>query len=509
MDDLKFSFSPSSSNDDSQPANETKNVVNHNSICKTCFNKQTCFQISFTESIRLCTDPQCSTPDKSLNDLIKLETNPYKLDLDEQTIKYGHRLVNYNKKELDELFQDEIDLTHSIQFYSNLKDVFSNLINKPTSEPTVSILSTNEIISNQPNLISTDQDSLFPFSTDSNDFIADTQHSADIPVFAPNEYPTPVINAIPITSDTQTSLDLHTQVRSESVTAQFDENFFTTIDDLFQNDLQVLSEDFTLGQPMLQTQQLVSSQYSNPLDYSFTNEQIQPITIYTELVPTSQQELSSKLANNFLYSNDFLNPTQKVSSDQTDSDLANQQEVISDKKIKSGSGIKITRLPKQSNRPSLCLSPTSSTSASNSQTSLNDTPTDLLSVQLSPSSQDTDVFKPLETPKSKKAKNENNNFLPWEVPSKSATRRSQPSMRRDSIQQDHSMRSIKPVSRVITKADLSLKTTQQKTDFGKEKGAQLKRALLEDTNFLSQTKVFNSGGSAKDLVLSVLKKKIA
>jgi hypothetical protein len=57
LDYLKFSFSPSSSSNDSQQTNESNNNVN-DPICKICFSKQTRFQISFTEAIRLCTNSQ-------------------------------------------------------------------------------------------------------------------------------------------------------------------------------------------------------------------------------------------------------------------------------------------------------------------------------------------------------------------------------------------------------------------------------------------------------------------
>jgi hypothetical protein len=81
---------------------------------------------------------------------------------------------------------------------------------------------------------------------------------------------------------------------------------------------------------------------------------------------------------------------------------------------------------------------------------------------------------------------------------------------------------LSPISRIqgsITKADLSQKSKESKNNL-KEKGAELKKALLENSSILSglTSKNDNSnsvnrpiggngGGGYKDLILSVLKKK--
>ncbi len=258
---------------------------------------------------------------------------------------------------------------------------------------------------------------------------------------------------------------------------QFDETFFEDIGDLLQNDFQ---EDI-----------------------------IETTPSYTELNSVNQQDLNANLATNFLYTNNFLNTTNQ----QADISLEMKQEILVDVKTKSGSGIKITRLNK-SNKIDFCLSPSSSSQSMDTNES---------KIQLSPTSIENNLF--TKVADNVKLNNNNNkktntNLLPWEVSHKSSNKRNGfKSKISDQNNEDNSIftkTSVKPANKSLTKSDLSFNTINRKqNDFGKEKGAMLKKALLEDSSFLSLTKLVNNNNSsiqtnnlsAKDLVLNVLKKR--
>lgn len=413
----------------------------NNFYCQFCLNKKTTFQISFTESIRLCTNETCCLT----SDSIKIESNQLKFNTNEFVNKYGTDINRLNVNELDILIESP---TTNIQLLNELNTKFNKLIE---IKPIV------QIQTQQPIQFEPIEQDLFQFSTDIN--YDTTLIQNNVPQFNPMQ---------PIQTDTN---------------SQFDDNFFTSIDDLFQNDLTVLEQDY------------------NPIDFQTENAQ-DSTPSYTELLPINQQELTSNIASNFLYSNDFLDTNQTVNVEPV------YDEVIVDARTKSGSSIKITRRNKTKK---FCLSPSYSSPTKNQQSipETSDTP-----VQLSPDSMDTDTFKTFATNKPVKQNKQNDNLLPWEVskPRRSIKRLqndfSTPQMGIKKLDESSSVnRSFKSISNSVSRADLSHKATTQRYDFGKEKGTLLKR--LEDSNILSLTKMSSGTLSAKDLVLNVLKKRTA
>jgi len=441
-----------------------------------------------------------------LSNILLIETNTLK---ENSETKYGSQIKRLKTThELESFCQNESSL-NSIQCYAELNSIFKK-ITETTSQPEPA---NNTHI--QSNLLPVDTEPLFHFPTDDFDFNNDNSTFSNQNELLNTQFIHPEAISQPIL---QTVTD---EIATNSL-AQFDDNFFDEINDFLQNDLNMLEE----------TPQVFTN--TDNTEYKAATEMT-----YTELNTVNQNELHSRLASNFLYSNDFLNPTSttispmKTSQDsqfpatpiksfktllvEAESSVINNKsvvqapEIISDMKTKSGSSIKITRFTKNKQK-SLCLSPTSS-SKTTGQSSIESNEI-TSSVHLSPNSMDTDSFKLLPI-KPAKPKNENN-LLPWEVSNKNSGKRNfKRSNECDSLQNEDKI--FKSINKNITKNDLSFKVSHQKCDFGKEKGSILKKAILEDSSFLSlaklssnnSNKMATSGMSAKDLVLSVLKKRTA
>ena len=446
-----------------------------------------------------------------MTNILLIESNTQKLD---STEKYGNEIERLKTtNELKSISENET-LLNSIQCYADLNNIFKKITENitVTSQPEPVI---NTYI--QSHLVPVSTESLFHFPNDEfNSNIDNPTFNNQNGLFNTQLVPPETINQPILQTITDDAISL----------TQFDDNFFNEIDDLLQSDFNMLEE---------MPEQLVNTYHTeSSADTEMT---------YTELNTVNQKELNARLASNFLYSNDFLSPTSttispmktsqdsKVSANpirsfksllvEAESPVTSNKttvqapEIISDVKTKSGSSIKITRFSKNKQN-NFCLSPTSSSNTtSHSSIETNEITS---SVHLSPNSMDTDSFK-LFPIKPNKAKNENN-LLPWEVSNKNSGKRNlKRSNEHDSLlNRQNEDKIFKTINKNITKTDLSLKAGQQKCDFGKEKGSILKKAILEDSSFLSLAKFTNSnnsnkmetpGMSAKDLVLSVLKKRTA